>query len=378
MHEERLHTAHSLMLKGELGPAQTILQAALEQDPGNRAIRNLLGEVFLRQGNWSEIRKEMERRLAGRTGAAADVERACLRLRFGDMPQGWLEYESRWQVPEFAEPEQHYSEPRWNGTPFIGKTLLIYWEQGFGDTMMFLRYLPRVKALGGRVLLLAQSQLADLAATCPGADQVIAHGDPIPPFDLQCPLLSLPAVFRTDLASIPADVPYLDVPEHVPNRGWLARELAPSKERTRVGLVWSGSPNHKNTARRDVPAKALAPLQTIPGVAWYSFQVGRSGELPFPGIIPLEELLSNFSDTAYALSAMDLVITVDTSVAHLAGAMGIPTLLLLSSMPDWRWMMGRQDTPWYPSMRLYRQMSPGDWAGVVQRLLNDLGGGGPS
>jgi len=370
----RLSRAKALLGEGQLPQARAELESALELEPENRVVRNLLGEVFLQQGDWAGIRAEMERRLIGHSGPSADFEKACLRLRFGDMPQGWLDYEVRWRIPEFSAPEQHYPEPRWDGSAFVGRTLLVYWEQGFGDTLMFLRYLPQVKALGGRVLLVAQSQLADLAATCPGADQVIAHGDPLPPFDLQCPLLSLPAVLRTELASIPSEIPYLDVPERVPNRVGLARALAPSKGRTRVGLVWGGSTLHRNTAKRNVPAELLAPLQSLPGIAWFNFQVGGADETPFPDMVPMEKLLSNFSDTAYALSAMDLLISVDTAVAHLAGAMGIPTLLLLSSLPDWRWMMGREDSPWYPSMRLYRQNVPGDWEGVVEQLLADLSG----
>lgn len=372
--EVRLLLATCLMKRGQLDEAQGELQGALEEEPGNQLIRNLLGEVHLRQGNWTEIRRELERRLDAFSGPETDYERACIKLRFGDMPQGWLEYESRWKIPEFHEVEQHFTQPRWKGESFEGRTLLLFWEQGFGDSLMFIRYAPLVKARGGKVLFAAQAQLADLIATCPGVDEVIAHGDPLPPFDLQCPLLSLPAIFGTDLDSVPAEIPYLDVPKRVPNRGKLALALAPSEGLTRVGLTWAGSPLFKNRAKRSIPAEALAPLGSLPGVVWFSFQVGGEGAAPFPELVVLEPMLSNFSDTAYALSAMDLLITTDTAVAHLAGAMGVPTLLLLSSLPDWRWHMGREDSPWYPSMRLYRQPSPGDWNGVVQQLLRDLSG----
>lgn len=372
--EARLGLAMCLMMKEQFNDARSELERALEQEPENHSIRNLLGEVFLQQGDWPAIRREMERRLNRYSGITGHYERACLKLRFGDMPQGWLEYESRWEIPAFSESEQHYPQPRWKGEPFAGKTLLLFWEQGFGDTLMFVRYVSRAKALGGRVLLAAQAQLADLVATCPGVDEVIPHGSPLPPFDLQCPLLSLPAVFRTDLASIPAEIPYLDVPKRVPNRGNLGLALAPSEGKIRVGLAWAGSSLFKNQAKRSIPAEALAPLEGIPDVAWFSFQVGSQGELPFPGIVSLEPFLGNFSDTAYALSAMDLLITVDTAVAHLAGAMGIPTMLLLAAIPDFRWLMGRDDSPWYPNMRLYRQTRLGDWECVIRRLLADVAG----
>lgn len=368
----RLTLAECLIQQRDLDQAQRLLREVLEQEPESRTARNLLGEIFLRQGNWDEIRAEMERRVDKFNGITAEFERACLNLRFGEMPEGWRQYESRWQVPAFADLQQHFDRPRWEGESFAGRTLLLYWEQGFGDTLMFVRYAPQVKARGGRVLLAAQEPLADMVATCAGIDEVIAHGSPIPSFDLQLPLLSLPWIFRTDLASIPAEIPYLALPEHIPNRDGLARLLAASEGHVRVGLVWGGNSDHKNDAKRSISPEVFHPLASLPEIAWYSFQVGRTDEPPFPAITPLGPLLQNFSDTAYALSSMDLVITVDTAVAHLAGALGIPTFLLISSFPDWRWMMGREDSPWYPTMRIYRQPAIGDWDGVVQSILADL------
>jgi hypothetical protein len=237
---------------------------------------------------------------------------------------------------------------------------------------MFVRYAPLVKALGGRVILAAQRPLAEVVATCPGIDEVIPKGGSVPPFDIHFPLLSLPWLFRTELASIPAEIPYLRVPPHVPNRQGLMDQLALGEGQIRVGLAWKGSGDHPRDAQRSMPTATLSPLAALPGVAWYSFQ--REDDLvdPFPGILPLGPLLSTFSDTALALQAMDLLITVDTAVAHLAGAMGIPTLLLVTNIPDWRWLMDRDDSPWYPTLRLYRQPAPGDWNSVVQCVLSDL------
>ena len=295
-----------------------------------------------------------------------------LNLRLGVMPLGWDQYEIRHQIPGLVIPERSFSQPRWNGDPFPGKTLLLHYEQGFGDTLMFVRYARQAKALGGAVLLDAQVPLSDLVATCPGVDEVIPHGAPLPPFDLQVSLHSLPQVFQTTLDTIPNEIPYLDIPERVPNRAWILRTLAQSEGQTRIGLVWAGRPTHKDDLQRSLPAAALGALGAVSGVAWHSFQIDSAEQPPLPGLVILDPMLRNFSDTAYALSGMDLLITVDTAVAHLAGALGVPTLLLLPFYPDWRWLLGRDDTPWYPSMRLYRQTSPGDWDSVLGRIISEL------
>ena len=190
--------------------------------------------------------------------------------------------------------------------------------------------------------------------------------------------MSLPRVFQTSLASIPAEVPYLDIPENVPNREWIAQTLAASQGQTRIGLVWAGNRSHKGDAQRSIPAAAFELLAPLPGVAWHSFQIDTAEAPPLPGLISLDPMLRNLSSAAYALSGMDLLITVDTALAHLAGALGIPTFLLLPFFPDWRWLLGRDDSPWYPSLRLYRQTAPGDWTGVLQRLLEDLSGESPA
>ena len=181
-------------------------------------------------------------------------------------------------------------------------------------------------------------------------------------------------MFRTDLESIPCEIPYLDVPERVPNRQGIAALLARSEGRTRIGCSWAGNPNHARDKERSIPRKLFGKLGAIPDVAWYSFQFGLLESAPLPGLTPLDPVLQNFSDTAYALSGMDLVITVDTALAHLAGAMGIPTLLLVHFQPDFRWMLGRPDSPWYSTLRIFRQPSPGDWDSVIQEVIRELTG----
>ncbi|MDR3670821.1 MAG: tetratricopeptide repeat protein [Holophaga sp.] len=361
-----------LIRKGDQAQGRMVLREARIQGLARGAAPELLKHVSAMQGDWVALREDLERGLLHFSGAERDHEEAHIRLLFGELARGWSLNEARLKIPGLILPERHFSEPRWNGEPFPGRTLLLHWEQGFGDTVMFVRYAARVKALGGRVLLAAQRELADLLATCPGVDAVIPHGDPLPPFDLQIPLLSLPQVFGTELGSIPAEIPYLGVPQRVPNREAILRVLADAAGKVKVGLAWAGKPEHKRDRERSLAGAALAPLAALPGVAWHSFQLGGGQAAPLPGLVSLAPLLSSFSDTAYALSGMDLVICVDTALAHLAGAMGIPALVLLPFVPDFRWLLHRDDSPWYPSLRLYRQPLPGDWAAVIGKLVADL------
>jgi len=373
--EAQLALTGRLLEQGDLGIAMTVLGKVLEQDPGNLVAHEALVQIHLMAGNAALAHKEQTRRalfLDGRSGPAADCVWAHALLLYGEMPQGWDLYESRLLAPGLSMPQRHFTHPRWDGEPFPGKTLLLHYEQGLGDTLMFVRYASRVKALGGRVLLAAQKPLADLVATCPGIDEVIPKGSPVPPFDFHFPLPSLPWLFRTELASIPAEIPYLRVPPHVPNRQKLTERLALGEGRLRVGLTWKGSSDHPRDAQRSISAATLSPLDGLPEVAWYNFQWEDDLAVPFPGVLPLGHLLSTFSDTAFALNAMDLLITVDTAVAHLAGALGIPTLLLVTNIPDWRWLMDRDDSPWYPTVRIYRQPLPGDWASVIEQVMFDL------
>jgi hypothetical protein len=373
--DARLALAYGLMKKGDLESARVVLERALVQDPGSLDAHKLLCRILVHRGDGHLVCREIERRytfLGSPSGPEAQWELSHMALLFGEMPEGWQFYEGRLSVPIPNAPQPRPDHLRWNGESFVGRTLLVDHEQGLGDTLMFVRYAPQVKALGGRVVLSVQRPLADLVATCQGIDEVIPLGDPIPPFDLHVPLLSLPWVFKTDLESIPSQIPYLRVPARVPNRPRLTEILDASAGKLRIGMAWAGNPVHQRDAERSIFAGLLAPLAVLPDVAWHSFHFGGEGEAPFPGILPLAPFLSNFSDSAFALDAMDLVITVDTAMAHLAGAMGIPTLLLLHAFPDWRWLLGREDSPWYPTLRIYRQPVQGDWQTVVQNVLADL------
>jgi hypothetical protein len=358
---------------GRLEEAEGAWRAALALEGGRLEAHQRLIQRLYDQGRWEAYAAEVDRFEAANPGSPhAEYERGYLNLLRGDMKAGWRQWEARLRVPDYVPLAKRFPQPRWDGAPFEGKTLLVHFEQGFGDTLMLVRYLPSVKARGGRVLLLVEPHFAYLMTTLDGVDEVVPFGHAIPPFDLHASLFSLPAIFGTEEATVPCDIPYLGIPPAVPNREGLAEALVPSQGQVRVGLAWAGSPAHPRDAQRSIPAKDLEPLGALPGVAWHSFQLGREERPALPGLVSLAPLLRTFSDTAYALSGMDLVITVDTALAHLAGALGIPTLLLLAHVPDFRWMLNREDTPWYPTVKLYRQPQAGDWPSLIRRLVADL------
>jgi hypothetical protein len=270
--------------------------------------------------------------------------------------------------------------PQWKGEDIAGKTILLHAEQGFGDTIQFVRYAPMVAARGAHVVLEVQAPLRRLMSNLPGMDRVIKHGDLLPKFDLHCSLMSLPLAFNTEVDTIPGDVPYLSAPSSAIAE---ARERFPSREEgtgsLRVGIVWSGNPEHRGDAQRSIHLSALEPLAGIPGVTLISVQKGTpaaqirevSEELRSQ-IVDADAALNDFADTAALVSTLDLVISVDTAVAHLAGALGVPVWLIVPYLADWRWLENREDSPWYPTARLFRQPTPGDWGGAVARVMRAL------
>jgi hypothetical protein len=283
-------------------------------------------------------------------------------LHWGKRRKGWSH-----GYPDFAEPE-------WQGETFAGHTLLLYAEAGLGDTMQFVRYLPMAAEKGGSIVLQVQPPLVPLLRADANVT-VVALGEPLPRFDLHLPLIGLPRVFGTTLDNIPAAIPYLRV-DAAKLSQW--RGTLDDKTSLRVGVVWSGNPRHKGDRLRSLAAEKLLPRLVMPGVKLYSLQKdARATDAPAvaalgQGIVDLAPVLADFSDTAAAVTALDLVITVDTSVAHLAGALGRPVWMLLPYALDWRWMRDREDTPWYPSMRLFRQHVPQVWDDVIARVSAEL------
>jgi tetratricopeptide (TPR) repeat protein len=295
-------------------------------------------------------------------------------LTLGDYARGLAEYEWRWKRTGVTARKESRRPPWLGDTPLAGKTILLHAEQGLGDTVMFARYVPLVARAGGRVVLEVQPELKALLAGLEGAAQVIGRGEPLPPFDLHCPLASLPLAFKTGLAGVPADIPYLRAPEDRIAK-WRARlEAVPPP---RVALAWSGSATHPNDRNRSLTLSQLEPLLSLPDVRF----VGVQRELRQ---LDLEQLarasnitqlggeLGDFADTAAVFDLCDAVVCVDTSVAHVAGALGRNTLLLLPFQPDWRWTLGRPASPWYPATKLFRQPQPGAWAPAISALRDEL------
>lgn len=307
--------------------------------------------------------------------AEAYFNRGMARLVCGDFRAGWQDYEWRWRCPGWpGGTARHQHLPRWQGegTP-SGQTLLLWAEQGLGDTLQFARYLPQVVALGWSVVLEVQPGLETVLAPLAGpAVRIIPRDAPRPAGvapGAQCPLLSLPLVLKTTLDTIPAPAPL----SADPGRSEALRARLP-QQGLRIGIVWQGNPNHHNDRNRSVPLSRFAPLAALPDVHLISLQKGpgceQLGDAPVVQSPGPEYDGGDFAETAATVAALDLVITVDTAIAHLAGSLGVPVWVLLPAIPDWRWLTDRDDSPWYPSLRLFRQPQPGDWDSVFRSLTN--------
>ena len=298
---------------------------------------------------------------------------ALILLLLGDLHLGFVSYLWRWRTETFQVIKRNYPQPVWLGESSVsGKTVLLHAEQGLGDTLQFARYAKLVADQGAHVVFEVEPALFDLFQTLPGVSTLIRQGDPLPEFDVYCPLLSLPVACKTSLMTVPHDVPYLGVSEA--KHAYWARLLGP-KTQPRVGLVWSGSATHKADHLRSIPLDQL--LAFLPdGFQYISLQKEvRASDLAALDAFPLQHFgdqLSSFSDTAALCALMDVVISVDTSVVHLSGALGCTTWVLLPHLPDWRWLLERNDSPWYPSARLYRQAKIGDWTSPLELIRADL------
>ncbi|HMA52181.1 MAG TPA: tetratricopeptide repeat-containing glycosyltransferase family protein, partial [Magnetospirillaceae bacterium] len=339
--------------------------------PGNAAALSDRGNVLKDLGRYEDaLASYLEAQRLQPDLAAAHYNEAFPRLLLGELGPGLRKYEWRWRGGCKELGERGFDRPQWQGGEVAGKTVLVHAEQGFGDSIQFCRYVPMLAARGARVVLQAPQALLRLLSGLEGVSALIAEDQDPPEFDFHCPLMSLAAAFGTELDSVPAAIPYLRA-EPALERSWrdrLADGTAP-----KIGLVWAGSPLHPNDVNRSMPFSDLAPLNSVGGVRFYSLQGGqRQADLP-GSWRDLAPDLGDFTETAAALSQLDLLITVDTASAHLAGALGRPTWVLLPFVPDWRWMIGRSDSPWYSSLRLFRQSKRGDWAGVMTQIVEALG-----
>jgi tetratricopeptide (TPR) repeat protein len=296
------------------------------------------------------------------------------RLLTGDFDRGWIEYEWRRKGASTGPSRRDFPQPLWlGGQEIAGKTILLHSEQGFGDTLQFCRYAPLVTARGARVILEVEEPLQRLLTGLAGTTQVIAKGDPLPDFDLQCPLLSLPLAFKTQLETIPSAAPYLRAPEQALVK-WSAR--LPSNRRKRIGLAWAGNAKHLRDRERSIDLRDLLLLLDIDATFVSLQKEVRATDTATlkknAGIIHFGHQLEDFSDAAALISHLDLVISVDTAMAHLAGALGKPVWILLTHVPDWRWLLDRDDSPWYPTARLFRQSETREWDSVIARVRDGL------
>jgi hypothetical protein len=286
----------------------------------------------------------------------------------GDLEAGWEEFEWRWRKKD-AQPRS-FTQPLWDGSPLEGRTILLHTEQGLGDTIQFVRYAELVQRAGARVVVEAPAKLAALLAWVRGVGQLVDAGSPLPEFHVHAPLLSLPRLFRTTLADVPARVPYIAVEPGFRAR-WAQRLSRYS--RPRIGLAWKGNPQHAEDKFRSLAWETLVPLTAVKGVNWFSLQHGAQEDaFQALDVVDLGPETEDFRQAAAAIEQMDLVISVDTSMAHLAGALARPVWVLLPFLPDWRWLLDREDTPWYPTMRLFRQPARGDWDSVIRTAAKAL------
>jgi len=340
------------------------LRQAIAGDAGFASAYYNMGNILQRLRRFEEATTCYRRVLALKPkNVDAHWNLALAYLRAGRFADGWAEYEWRWLRP--GTPVEHRNAPAWDGGPLEGRTLLLVCEQGLGDTLQFARYLPHVVRKGGSVILRCQPELVRLLSGFSGVAHIVTREDPLPAFDVQSSLMSLPGLFGTTVDTIPNQVPYLPKPEDLASG-------ALDGDGLKVGLVWGSSPTDPS---RSCPLSKLAALGRVPGARFFSLQKGAwaadLGQTPDTEFIEdLSGRIHDMADTAAFIGQLDLIITVDTSVAHLAGALGRPTWILLPYLADWRWMVDREDCPWYPTARLFRQEAPGDWDGVTARLLS--------
>jgi tetratricopeptide (TPR) repeat protein len=395
--------ANAEQFLGNIGGAIKNFQKAIQGDPAHvPALTNLAG-IYNRNGEFEAalslddrailsqpLRSELwgnrghtKMRALDLAGAEADLRRALeldeknalarwnlayIQLLQNRYREAWPNFGARVELGEWSGNKKDFGQPHWGGEPLDGRTLLVYSEQGFGDTIQFVRFVPKIKDLGGRAILTAPRPLLRLLAYCPGIECLLDESAPLPEFDIVAPLMELPSILNLDIDSLaPLPPPSLPLGPEIPELG------GQGANKLKVGLAWAGSPIHSNDKLRSMDARLLDQLADIPNasqdIAWYGIQKPL-GLLPptLPGFIDLSPYMGDFLDTAQIVEKLDLVVAVDTSVAHLAGLLGRPGIVLLAYMPDWRWGLGLSTTRWYPSLALVRQPSHGDWEGAISLL----------
>jgi Flp pilus assembly protein TadD len=365
--------ASTLENRGLLAEAETEYQKAIELNPRLAEAYNNLGTVIRRQGRLAESIRWWNQAAALRPNyAEAQWNLALGHIALGDYARGFPLYEWRFRCAHTRRYYREYDVPRWTGADLKGKSILLYPEQGFGDVIQFARFIPLLAEMGATVLLHLPTELIEIMNGIEGVARIIGPDEPLPYFDTHQAILSLPAVLKITLENLPAKVPYLAV---APERSSRWRKRLPERG-LKVGLTWAGRPTHTDDKRRSMPLSALEPLLKIPNAQLFSLQKGdaaaQAGAMNSPAFTDWTADLNDFADTAALIENLDLVISVDTAVAHIAGALGKDVWLMLPFAADYRWMLDRAESPWYPTMRLFRQPRIDDWSPVVTAIREKL------
>jgi len=377
---EAFHNLGSALADNDqLGEAVNAYRRSLKLKPYSAETWTNLGVALTAQGKIEEAVASFDSALqTNPSNVDARGNRALLWLLQGDFHRGWREYEWRWKSNQLHR--QDFAQPGWDGSPLSSRTILLHSEQGLGDTLQFVRYASLVKQQNpaAKVVVGCQRRLTNLLSRCPAIDKVVGAGDPLPPFDVHSPLLSLPGIFQTTLETIPAQVPYL-FPDPKLVVHW--RNKLGNVRGLRIGINWQGRFGEGEFRKRNIPLELFASLAKLPGVQLISLQKREANESHFQQNTPFtvfdpgpefDTVHGAFEDSAAIMMNLDLVITSDTSVPHLAGALGVPVWLALPFVPDWRWLQNRWDSPWYPTMRLFRQQAAGNWSGVFEAMRVEL------
>lgn len=405
--ESLLSQATTFLTGGHAAAALPLLRRALQLDPGSGRAHKLMGAAFYMlnevqkavphlqnaanllpddfesQSNLAvalfalrrldELALPLQRAIDLNPNAAeAHYLRAVYWLLLGDFEKGWPEYEWRWQSATRPYPKPNFPGSEWNGQPIPGKRLLLYAEQGFGDAIQFSRYLPILSAQGIFPVLAAPPELLTLLRTLPGQPEVVPWNTHVN-YAFHCSLLSLPRLLRTRLETIPANVPYLRVDPSAATQ-WKSRLQTTGRHRKKIGLAWAGDSRHPHDRTRSCKLTDFAALSAVQA-DFYSLQKGPASRQAAPAELVVRDLtadLHTFADTAALILNLDLIISVDTAIVHLAGALGKPCWVLLPYAADWRWLHNRTDSPWYPTLRLFRQSTTGDWTGVLSEVVAAL------
>ena len=412
-HRQRLAIPDTLKLavahhkSGQLQEAEALYQQTLRKEPNQPSALHMLGVLAHQRGNhevavrfankalgvlptYAQAFNTMGlalRELGDLNGAAINFQKALtlksdyaearcnigmIQLLTGDFTQGWNNYAWRKKIQGNSVLQANYKQPAWDGVELKNKTIFLYCEQGLGDAIQFVRYVPLLNLMGAKVILESPKQLFQLFKEIDFSGKLICLGDTPPRFDYYASIVDLPQLLRRSFRDLPVWKPYLQAKQDIKKK-W--EQLLKFGSELKVGFVWAGNPQHPYDGKRTIDAHLFMPLLQIPDISLYSLQVGRNDESKTTfgnQITHVGHLISDFSDTAAVISKLNLIITVDTAVAHLSGALGCATMTLLPAVPDWRWLLGRDDTPWYPTMKLIRQPKPNDWRTVLNIVHEEV------